>query len=44
MGMEHVICRTFFKKWVLNEFGIDLKEHLEIIVIGIVLVSTLPVI
>jgi len=28
----------------MNEFGIDIKEHLELIVIAIVLVSTLPVI
>jgi len=31
---------TFFK----NQFGFDLKQHLEAIVIGIVLVTTLPVI
>jgi membrane-associated protein len=27
-----------------NQFGFDLKEHLEVIVLGIVLVTTLPVI
>ena len=33
----------FLQKVILKEFGFDLKEHLELIVIGIVLVSTLPV-
>jgi membrane-associated protein len=34
----------FLQKWILQQFGFDLKEHLEIIVIGIVLVTTAPVI
>lgn len=34
----------FLQKWILSEFGFDLKEHLEIIVIGIVVVTTAPVI
>ena len=34
----------FLYKWVLNNFGIDLKEHLEMIVILIVIVSTVPII
>ncbi|MBK6936769.1 MAG: DedA family protein [Chitinophagaceae bacterium] len=33
----------FLQKWVLQQFGFDLKEHLEIIVIGIVVVTTAPV-
>jgi membrane-associated protein len=33
----------FLQKWILAQFGFDLKEHLEIIVIGIVLVTTAPV-
>lgn len=33
----------FLQKWILAEFGFDLKDHLEVIVIGIVLVSTAPV-
>jgi membrane-associated protein len=33
----------FLQKWILSEFGFDLKDHLEVIVIGIVLVSTAPV-
>ncbi len=34
----------FLYKWVMSKFGIDLKEHLEMIVIIIVAVSTLPII
>jgi membrane-associated protein len=34
----------FLQKWILAQFGFDLKEHLEVIVIGIVLVTTAPVI
>jgi len=34
----------FLQKWILVEFGFDLKDHLEIIVLGIVLVTTAPVI
>jgi membrane-associated protein len=34
----------FLYKWVLNNFNIDLKEHLEMIVIIIVAVSTIPII
>lgn len=34
----------FLQKWILKQFGFDLKEHLEIIVLGIVLVTTAPVI
>jgi membrane-associated protein len=33
----------FLQKWILSQFGFDLKEHLEVIVIGIVLVTTAPV-
>jgi membrane-associated protein len=33
----------FLQKLIENQFGFDLKEHLEIIVIGIVIVTTLPV-
>lgn len=33
----------FLQKWILNQFGFDLKDHLEIIVLGIVLVTTAPV-
>ncbi len=34
----------FLQKWILQEFGFDLKDHLELIVLGIVLVTTAPVI
>jgi membrane-associated protein len=34
----------FLYKWVLNNFQVDLKEHLEMIVIVIVAVSTIPII
>ena len=34
----------FLYKWVFNNFGVDLKEHLEMIVIIIVAVSTIPII
>ncbi|HMW67449.1 MAG TPA: DedA family protein, partial [Chitinophagaceae bacterium] len=38
-----VLGGFFLQKWILNQFGFDLKEHLEIIVLGIVLVTTAPV-
>ena len=34
----------FLQQWILKQFNFDLKQHLEIIVIGIVLVTTAPVI
>lgn len=34
----------FLQKWILSQFGFDLKLHLEIIVLGIVLITTAPVI
>ncbi|MEO8721441.1 MAG: VTT domain-containing protein [Ginsengibacter sp.] len=33
----------FLQKFVFSEFGFDLKEHLEVIVIGIVVLTTFPV-
>lgn len=33
----------YLQKWIMEWFGFDLKEHLEIIVLGIVLVTTAPV-
>jgi membrane-associated protein len=33
----------FLQKLILNQFGFDLKQHLEVIVIGIVVITTLPV-
>ena len=34
----------FLQKWILSQFGFDLKNHLEVIVLGIVLITTAPVI
>ncbi|MBG9374719.1 VTT domain-containing protein [Panacibacter sp. DH6] len=39
-----ILAGHFLQKWILEWFNFDLKEHLEIIVIGIVLVSTVPII
>ncbi len=39
-----LLAGHFLNRWVMNEFGIDIKDHLELIVIAIVAVSTLPVI
>jgi membrane-associated protein len=33
----------FLQKWILAEFGFDLRDHLEVIVLGIVLVTTAPI-
>lgn len=33
----------FLQKWLLESYEFDLKEHLEIIVVGIVLVTTAPI-
>jgi membrane-associated protein len=38
-----VLGGHFLQQWIKNQFGFNLKDHLEVIVIGIVLVSTLPV-
>ncbi len=39
-----IFAGYFLQKWILQQFGFDLKDHLEIIVLGIVLVTTAPVI
>ena len=39
-----IFAGYFLQKWILSQFGFDLKEHLELIVLGIVLVTTAPVI
>ncbi|MEO8413831.1 MAG: VTT domain-containing protein [Ginsengibacter sp.] len=33
----------FLQTFIMSEFGFDLKEHLEVIVIGIIAVTTIPV-
>jgi membrane-associated protein len=38
-----IFAGYFLQKWVWNLFHFDLKEHLELIVLGIVLVTTAPV-
>lgn len=38
-----LLAGHFLYKWVLNNFGVNLKDHLELIVITIVLVSTVPI-
>ena len=38
-----IFAGYFLQKWILSEFGFDLKQHLEIIVLAIVLVTTAPV-
>jgi len=39
-----VFSGYFLQKWIFKQFGFDLKDHLELIVLGIVLVTTAPVI
>lgn len=38
-----LVAGHFLQKWILHQFGFDLRSHLEIIVIGIILISTAPV-
>src|SRR6478735_5083558 len=38
-----LIAGHYLDKLFIKEFGLDLKKHLELIVLGIVLVTTLPV-
>ena len=38
-----VFAGYFLQKWIWHQFHFDLKDHLEVIVIGIVLVTTAPV-
>ncbi|MCX6293793.1 MAG: VTT domain-containing protein, partial [Sphingobacteriales bacterium] len=39
-----LIAGHYLQTFILNQFQYDLKSHLEVIVIGIVLVTTAPVI
>jgi membrane-associated protein len=34
----------FLQTWILEHFQFDLKKHLEVIVLGIVFITTAPVI
>lgn len=38
-----IFAGYYLQKWILKQFNFDLKDHLEIIVLGIVLVTTAPV-
>lgn len=38
-----ILAGYFLQRWIFKQFGFDLKEHLELIVLGIVLVTTAPV-
>ncbi len=38
-----VFAGYFLQKWILKQFGFDLKDHLELIVLGIVVITTAPV-
>lgn len=38
-----IIAGHFLQQWLLKQFNFDLKQHLEIIVLGIVLITSLPV-
>ena len=39
-----IFAGYYLQKWIFNQFGFDLKDRLEFIVLGIVLVTTAPVI
>ena len=38
-----IMAGHFLQKWIYSQFDFDLKKHLEIIVLGIVVVTTAPV-
>ena len=38
-----IIAGHFLQKWIFTQFNFDLKKHLELIVLGIVIVTTAPV-
>ncbi len=42
--MSMVFAGHFLQTWILEHFQFDLKKHLEVIVLGIVLITTAPVI
>ena len=39
-----LIAGHFLQTWIFKQWGFDLKEHLEVIVIGIIAITTAPVI
>jgi membrane-associated protein len=38
-----IMAGHFLQKWIFTQFDFDLKKHLEVIVLGIVIVTTAPV-
>jgi len=38
-----IFAGHFLQKWIFEAFGFDLKQHLEIIVLGIVFITTAPI-
>ena len=42
--IQYAVCRAFYRNGFYQQFKFDLKQHLEVIVIGIVMVTTAPVI
>lgn len=38
-----LLAGHFLQRWILHQYQFDLKDHLEVIVIGIVAITTLPV-
>jgi membrane-associated protein len=38
-----ILSGYYLQKWILSQFGFDLKQHLEVIVLVIVFVTTAPV-
>lgn len=41
--LSMLVAGHFLQKWILSQFGFNLKERLELIVVGIVLITTAPV-
>lgn len=39
-----IFAGYYLQKWIFNQFGFDLKDRLELIVLGIVLITTAPVV
>jgi membrane-associated protein len=39
-----ILAGFFLQKWIYKQWGFDIKDHLELIVLGIVVVTTAPVI
>jgi membrane-associated protein len=41
--LSMLVAGHFLQKWILKQFDFDLKSHLEVIVLGIVLITTAPI-